>query len=284
MNDKEFQTKGTKKVPKFNIFMRILIGIITPFMLLSRLPEVKSFVSDSQAKKIHEVDEPENGKNKYFASKEIMFEKIRKCYKAIGDATFNEYMFAILSKSLYKMYAAHGVEGAKKIIIMMPVNIKDLPNSIDELILDNRVVGCKIPLTITEDFKACIRDFKPIMKKYLSPLFLFSVANLGWLGCYLPQFIGEFLFHDYYNETSITFSNLPLTSGSWYFCNKEIHTVAAFANVQCGIPFNFVALTYKGKLRVFTMCKDKLKFDSKMLIDLVVENIESDIQKYCKDE
>ena len=71
MNDKEFQTKSTKKVPKFNIFMRIFIGIITPFMLLSRAPEVKSFVSDNQAKKLHEINEPDNGKNKYFASKEI---------------------------------------------------------------------------------------------------------------------------------------------------------------------------------------------------------------------
>ena len=95
-------------------------------MLLLRISEIKSFVSDTQAKKIHEVDEPENGKNKYYASKEILFEKIRKCYKAIGEMTFNEYMFAILSKSLHKMYTQHGVEGAKKIIIMMPVNIKEL--------------------------------------------------------------------------------------------------------------------------------------------------------------
>ena len=123
VNDKEFQTKGTKKVPKFNIFMRIFLWIISPFMLLSRISEIKSFVSDTQAKKIHEVNEPENGKNKYYASKEILFEKIRKCYKAIGEMTFNEYMFAILSKSLHKMYTQHGVEGAKKIVIMMPNNI-----------------------------------------------------------------------------------------------------------------------------------------------------------------
>ena len=193
-------------------------------------------------------------------------------------------MFAILSKSLHKMYAAYKVNDVKRIIVMMPVNMKDLPNSIDELVLDNRVVACKIPLLITDDFKACINDFKPVMKKYLSPLYLYSIANFGWLGGYLPQFIGEFLYHDFYNETSIGFSNLPLTSESWYFCNKEIYTIGAFANVQCDVPFNFIVLTYKGKIRVFTMCRDKLKFDSKMFIDIVVENFESDIQKYCKDE
>lgn len=284
LSDGKDKTTDVKDIPQFNIFLRLLIGILSPFIILWRMPEIESFKSDDQVYKMHEINEPDDGKCLYHSSKLLPFDKIRKCYKALGEkVTFNDYVYVIVSRSLKQWYAAHKVEGARRLVMMMPINpSKTLPKTIDDLKVDNEALATKIPILISDDAQEVINDFKPVQKRYLHPLYIRALMNFGFIGNKIPMFIGKILFHNYWKRCSISLSNLSLSQVPWYFKNAQILNFQAYANNQGNNPFNMVAITYRNELRLLTMSQNKLKFNPKMLLDFMVANIEKDIEKYCK--
>jgi len=78
MNDDKFKIKMDKKFYQPNIFVKIWLAIITPFIIASTMSKFKNIATDPKAQKIRELNADDDYKNKYFASKEIPFEAIRK--------------------------------------------------------------------------------------------------------------------------------------------------------------------------------------------------------------
>lgn len=273
INDEKYKTTSKKKIPKYNIFMNALIFILSPFLILYNLPKIRSFQTDQKAAFVREIKGQETYKNKYYASDYIPFEDVKKCYKKFEKTTFNDYVLGVISKSFDLWYKQNGVEGADRIVTMLPISIRELPKSIEELNLDNQTVGFKFPLPIRDKIETAIKEVKPYLRRFLHPLYVAAMTNFAGIAPYLPETIGRLVFQDYYSQADMLFSNVPFAEEPWYFCNKEVIRFGVFANAQHSITFNLVALTYRGQLRFTIMSKENLKMNPQQLLDNIMSNI-----------
>ena len=142
------------------------------------LKKINSIVSkwstDDMAKKIEEAKEGDLLKNKFFASKEYDFKDIKKCYKLYSKMTFNGFVFGVLGKSLDNFFKLNGINDAKKILAHFPVNLRPMPTSYDDLILDNSFSTSVIQLPLMDDISKIHETIRPSIQKLVTNEFLYA--------------------------------------------------------------------------------------------------------------
>lgn len=186
-------------------------------------------------------------------------------------------MLGMISTGLDKWYREHGVEGADKIMLLMPINNRPPPKSMAELDLDNNMTAIKFEQPIKPDIQAAMAENRRTLSHLLNPTYLACSKTMGKLLPYLSENACRGVFADFCKGVDFMFSNVPFSTEPWHFCNKEIRRFGVFVNVQGETCVNFVAVTYKGNLRLTVMAKNQLKMDPARLLDIVVQQIEDDI-------
>ena len=277
LNDEKFIAKNTKSIPKYGIFIVILQWILTPIFSIYVLLSTKSFKTDNIAAKIREVNEEENHKPKFLSAEEISFDSIRKCYKKHNGATFNDYVLATLSTSLNDWYKKNNINGASHINISLPVNFRSLPTSIKDLKLDNNSVIIKLQFPIWNDFKDCLSQVRPGIRKYLKPNLLAGLINLGKIFQFFPEVAFRYILNDFFGGIDMCFSNVPFSEEPFYFLNKQVLNFWAFSNLMIELNVFLVCITYRKMVKFSLITKENLKMDPQDLLDNIVNKIKEDI-------
>lgn len=217
VNDEKFKLKMASKFPKPNFFINILFKLVAPFIIFSKAPEAQGYKTDDQAAKIRELTEKDCGRAKLYATKGFKFSDLRQCYRRFAQTTFNDYSLGILSKSLYEWYKVNGITGVDRIVTTMPTNIRELPKTVDEINLDNNIVGFKFFVPIREKLEEGIKETKNVTKKYLTLTYIGAIMNFMKIVKYLPQKAINFFVEDMSRNTDIVYSNIPFSQETFYF-------------------------------------------------------------------
>lgn len=141
LNDDQFRLKIDKKFPRISIFMHIFFAIVGPIYVLYIILQLIFLPNDNEVAKINELKQKDTFNNKFYASEELPFASLKKCYKRFEKTTFNDYIMGVLSTSLDKWYKHYGITGAKNIKTVVTVNTRNLPTKMSELKLENNTVG-----------------------------------------------------------------------------------------------------------------------------------------------
>lgn len=285
INDEEFKVSSSKEYPTVKWYIQALIAIISFFVFLPGTIEMKTFKPDKNSKRINEMNKQQNivKQDEYNVSKEISFEKVRKVYKSYGDKyTFNDYMFGVLSKSLAQWYKKHGIKDVETINGFMPISMKAPPDSIDSLVIDNKMLSVILPLKITDNIGEAMSSLKPIIKRFTTPMFLLSTQYMSYLLPILPEALVRAIMDDLIGNGTFILTNVPFSKNTWYICNKEVYRFAAFVNTIEKVKFVILIFSYKDTFRINLSAKSTLKHDVSDLLSLIEENIDEEINKLTK--
>jgi hypothetical protein len=284
VNDDQFKSRLNKKIFKPNLMQRLSILFTTPMTLAKVVPEMKTWCTDKQALKLTEINGVDHYANSFHATKEFDFKKIVKCYKRYPGMTFNDFMLAIISKSYDQWFKDNGVEGAEKIGFIIPVNLRDLPTSYDDLHIDNAIASAKFELPIQQDIEKTMKTIKPTILKMTAPDVLYSSLNLLKCIPYFPEVVNLQMFDDFTQGCDVSFSNIPFSDIPWKIRGKQVTQISFFNNLCLGISMALMGYTYNGKVRFSLQTKKYQKFDASKLMDYIVQNVDAEIKKVCKDE
>ena len=188
----------------------------------------------------------------------------------------------MISLGLTKWFEKYKNNEILKILMLIPVTMRGLPNSIEELKLGNYTNAIKFELPLHNNIQSGIKSAKNALRDYLNPVFLMAVNNFGKFLEVMPIFIGKYIFFDFYNKVHIVFTNVPFSDVPWHFCNKEVTELGVFANWQIDWNLNFGTITYKKKVKFYIMANSELKMNPQELIDIVVNEISNEIKQNSK--
>lgn len=111
--------------------------------------------TDEETKKLFKDYRPKRNTytNFYTSGHEISFDKVKKSYKKYGNATFNDLMLGIMSKSFKPMLVKKGVKNPKEIKIAIPIAMKDLPTGYHDLQVLNKLSAVSPCLPICDSIE-----------------------------------------------------------------------------------------------------------------------------------
>lgn len=284
LNDDQFVSKMNKRIEPLPLSESLRIAATTPMTLGKIMPEMKKWCTDEKAKKLSEINGTDHYANKFFATKEFEFKQIVKCYKQFPKMTFNDFLLAVISKSYDEWFKEHGVEDAKKIGFIIPVNMRNLPTSYDDLIIDNSIASAKFELPISTDLDYVMKTIKPFILKMTAPDILYS--SLYLLKCipYFPEVVNIQMFEDFTQGCDVSLSNISFSNVAWKIKGKEVKNITFHNNLCLGISMALMVYTYNGKVRLSLQTKKNQKMDASKLMDHIVTNLDDEIKKACKIE
>jgi hypothetical protein len=92
-------------------------------------------------------------------SKHYSFDDLRiyKKYKS----TFNDFMLSVIAKVLRQIFDEKGSSNVKSVVCMIPVNVKAIPRSLEDIPYDNNVGTAKFELPLIHEIsQESIRSIK----------------------------------------------------------------------------------------------------------------------------
>ena len=104
INDNQFEGTYEKKVFKPNLFEQVYLLARSPYGFMKEFLEIVcSMESDEQAMKLTQSKSSINPGDNYYQSKiDVPFGKVQKCYRQYQGMTFNDFMLAIVGKTLHE--------------------------------------------------------------------------------------------------------------------------------------------------------------------------------------
>lgn len=282
VNDNQFTSKLNKEVFKPTLMQRLSIIARTPIVLGQVVPEMKKWCSDPSAAKLSEVNGNDHNANTYYATKEFSFKDVIKCYKRFPGMTFNDFMLAVISKSYDQWFKDHKIEDAKKIGFIIPVNLREMPTSYDDLIIDNNFASAKFELPISSDLSKTMNTIKPIILKMTAPDVLYSSLNLLKSIPYLPDVANLQMFDDFTVGCDASFSNISFSNVPWFIKGKRVTSMTFHNNTCLGITMAIMGYTYDGKVRFSLQTKKHQKLDSAKFMEYLVKNLDAEIAEVSK--
>ena len=190
-------------------------------------------------------------------------------------------MLGILSVWISKWCHANEVFNLSNLKIWFPVNMRPLPNNMNEINLNNWLTSLLQDLPLNTNINQSLDYLKRNKNEFNNFKFLTCLSYFQKILPLLPEIIVRKLFSDFFVGVYMMFSNIPFPSESFHICNREVTDVALFANYFYNWRINFVAMTYKGKLKFMIMADRNLKMDPQQLMNLVVDELKEQIAQ-CK--
>ena len=196
--------------------------------------------------------------------------------------TFNDFMLGILGKSLNQFYKENGIHDATKIGALSLINLRPLPTSYDNIILDNSFVSTLIELPLQNDISTIHKTIKPWLKKFSAQEFIYTSRNLISMIAYFPKKMISAFLDEASGQADVSLSNIAFSDVPWTINGKEIKNVTMNHAVAFGFTLQVMTYTYNGKVRFGLNCKKDMKMDSSRLMNIIYANIDDEIKKSCK--
>jgi len=284
INDDKYKFKSNKTFPKPNIFVDFVMTIICPFHTIFFLAQYSFLKSSPDARKIGELKGPDTHKNKYYVSEEIDFDAVRKCYKRFEKTSFNDYIMGIITISMNEWFKNYGHMKAEKILSCITVNLRGMPDSMQDLILDNKSGAVKFELPIKENLEDGIKACRKSFRRFFTNWIMVSFSKFCSAIQFFPQKLIMYILQNFYSSIDLMYSNVPFPSEGWHFCNKKAVSIKTFANIQHNWKYFFIVTTFRGKIALSSVANENLKMDPQKLIDIAIRNLKEEIATHAKSD
>ena len=235
INDDQFEGTYEKKIFKPNLFEQVYLFFRSYYGYWNELCViVGSMGTDAQAMKVIQPKTSVNpGDNYYQSSIEVPFGKVRKCYRQYQGMTFNDYMLAIIGKTLHETCEKHGIKDAKAMQAIIPVNFKVPPSGYHDLSITNNFTGFGINVPMEPDLQKSMNQMKPALKKLLDPYLLYQAKYYnGVVLPYFPAFYARPSAMGSMNGNDIVVSNIPFSRSEYSINGKVIKKMRFYNNTM----------------------------------------------------
>lgn len=217
LNDDTFCPKLIPKFKKITWIQKMMVALFVPAALVMQYNVALFFKLKPQNKIIHTVDRKNSGESVFLCSKTYDFEDLRKCYKTYDKATFNNYVMGILGKSISDWYALNGVHNPGDLILTVPVNMKTLPEKVEDINMNNGTSTVTIHLPIVSDLGDAIYKSKKRFEEFYKLPTLMAALNLQAFFSYVPPGIGRAIYKLFTKDIDLVLSNVSGAREPLYF-------------------------------------------------------------------
>ena len=101
-------------------------------------------------------------------------------------------------------------------------------------------------------------------------------------GNYLPINLADKAVAEFFENSDIIVSNIPGPQKEFTILDKRVISLSAFANLLQSISMFILPQTFNGQFRMTIVAKDNLKLDVKQFMDIFMENLQNDVNSFCK--
>jgi len=183
----------------------------------------------------------------------------------------------ILGKSISDWYAKNGVHNPGDLVMTVPVNMKTLPERVEDINMNNGTSTVTIHLPIVGNLKEAIYTSKERFAKYFKLPTLLAALNLQAFFSYVPPGIGRAFYKFFTKEIDIVLSNVSGAREAMYFCNREILGITVFLGLFSDVGLNIVVNSYNMKVKVQITADRKIQMDPEQLKDFIEANLDEKI-------
>lgn len=267
--------KAIQKIPiYYKFFFHILNLLLFPYYSVKLLFSSRIHRSEKNPFK---RKTPPSGETKFAYTKNFDFSNLHKISKSL-KISFNDLMLCVVSSAVNKFCEKYYPNRDYKyhhLICAIPIGIKDIPKSTEDVEISNDILGAIVPLkridNILHHYKCVSEETKKTVKNALS-------TNSSK---YLFRLVYEFVPYDFQKEITknvadnvdLAVSNLPGPAKQVSYSNCKVEDILPVMSVAYGKAFLIVA-TYNDKVRIVVNLENKLDIDVNLLANTIEEELE----------
>lgn len=222
LNDSSFCPKLIPKFKKITLLQKLMVALFVPAALVVQYNVALFFKLKECNKIIHTKDGRNSGESRFLCSKVYDFEDLRKSYKQFDKITFNNYVMGILGKSINDWYSKNGVQNPGDLILTIPVNMKTLPDRVEDINMNNGTSTVTIHLPVYKDLKTAIYTAKTRFDQFYKLPTLLAALNLQAFFSYVPPGIGRAFYKFFTKDIDLVLSNVSGTREALHIANRKI--------------------------------------------------------------
>ena len=188
LNDDQFSIPNKKAQHKFSIVEKLILAAKTFFTFSEIEKKAKTYKTDKNTKGLLKQVRNDNIRTGYYESDiEIPFEVVRKYYKTYDGMTFNDFMLALIGKSLHEHCNKKGISNPQSLRFELPVNHKRLPTGYHDVNICDYLTIVDLELPIVDSIKQGYKTFKPWLSHILKPDTQKQLINFMHMIPYVPK-------------------------------------------------------------------------------------------------
>ena len=267
----DFNINNFPKIKKKTLLQKIKMKILSPFYsvyVLYRLFLSRSGNGPFKCYKKYSLE-----KNTII-SKRYDFTEINKVCKKIG-ATFNDYIISIINSASKKYCKENGLVEQKKLFCLIPINLRDMPTTLEEFSLTNQSSGAGICMELIDDpLNDCSKIQKHTEYDVKHHQFAETCLILNTLtNCHLPFWLNRHVNKGSAKHYDFVLSNVSGPPKPFKIAGCEVIDFVGLPNP--GPHSCFIAvMTYMGKVRVYFMKNKSVECDEKKFMAYIEKEIE----------
>lgn len=123
-------------------------------------------------------------------------------------ATFNNYVMGIVGKSIYDWYTLNGAKDLGDLVLTVPVNMKTLPDKVEDINMNNGTSTVTIQLPIVSDLREAIYQSKRRFEKHYTLPTLLATLGLQDFFSYVPPGLGRMIYKYFTKDIDLVLSNV----------------------------------------------------------------------------
>ena len=232
LNDDQFSIPHKKVIPKFNFFKRLTLAVNTFFGSDDINKQKQAFKTDENTKRVLKKVRNDQIKTGYFVSDiEIPYEAVRKYYKRYEGMTFNDFILAVVGKSLHQYCIAKGIKDPKSTKLTIPIGYKKLPTGYNNLSVDNYFSMIDVELPLTDSVKAAFKAMKPWLSYVLQPEKQKQMINFMHISPLIPRSVMWPQIETSSVGTHFLVSNIPFSDRPYMINGKQVRKLRFFNNI-----------------------------------------------------
>ena len=209
----------------------------------------------------------QSGVKTYLESKTYELDDLRKCYKQYKGVKLNDYMYACISAAYSKYFTKLGILKQTYFTASVPVNMKPLPSSIEEVQFNNNVSFCLANVPISTDMESTMKS----LRSYFDTGF--SLANLRfgqWAATgtgSLPVSILRLFVMDNTENMDTCISNTPGPQKPIYFCDQKVLDLGGIGPNIGKTGITILISSYCSKIKLQILADKNLEMDPSVFLN-----------------
>ena len=174
-----------------------------------------------------------------------------------------------------------GVEDQTHFTATIPINMKPLPNSLEEVQFNNRLAATNINIPLSTDLGYVMKEIRKFLDVGLSLPILRSGMYIVYFFGLCPVALTRMVMHKKMFAVNVVISNTPGPSKQAYFCDRRMKDCAGVGPNAGQAGLSILISSFLGLVRLQMLADKNQKMDPKVLMEHIEDQLDQCILKFC---
>ena len=269
MNTNQQDSMLIQNKPSTPLLPQILFYLASPFYIFKGYLDNFLVKPDTVSHPLR--DRKHTGKRILAESSLIPLDAIKKVTKRL-DVTVGNLALSLYSLTFNEMFQEQGVK-ASKLAIAVPVNMRSMTYSLEEVQIKNMIAVTKMALPLISQISQATEIQKRV-KQTFSYSYMKGNMMIQNFVRFLPIVLIEQIVRQFVNSSDIHISNTRGTADNFYFANQKVHDIGAYGpNVGDNSSIYVLCNSYANSIKFSVSADSSIGVDPKEFLRRVDQRL-----------